>query len=183
MNSAKNAENRNKFRSVLHRIILTYPLTSCPQRLLNLLSLMGVFFTPASVLKKNICSSYICCCMKVTVSLSQCAYPCASVHVRMPFVSETERVCSIRITYVVSRCSPVTQTLSDGKRKQEKSTGVSMSCPIAAHSLGLIGLIHHCMEMDFHPKKRTFIFLSVCLLVVLSRFLPAPFSISSVCAE
>lgn len=49
-------------------------LTSCPLRILNLSSLVGLCFSYPHLLLKNICSSCICCCVKVTMSSSRCTH-------------------------------------------------------------------------------------------------------------
>lgn len=123
---------------------------------------------------------------------------CASVHVCMrAFVGETEPVCSVRITQVVSHCCPVTHTLWNRERKHKKRTrtsaGVSVPCPVGAHSSGLrvnrksiiTDWILHFMNMDFHQKflaQLHFLSFFVSLFVCCS-IPPAPFSISSVCGE
>lgn len=80
---------------------------------------------------KKICSSYVCGRVKASASLPRCV---SCVILRMyvcmrSFVGRTERVCFVRITQVVSHCSPVTQTLRNRRREaREKENGGGVFC-------------------------------------------------------
>lgn len=69
--------------------------------------------------------------MKASASLPRCV---SCVILRMyvcmrSFVGRTERVCFVRITQVVSHCSPVTQTLRNRRREaREKENGGGVFC-------------------------------------------------------
>lgn len=152
---------------IVHRIIVTHPDFLSPEAAKFVIP-HGCVFLPQHLLWKNPFVPVI------SAAVWKSAFLChsvrtrqyASVHVCTPLwarqsvfvLSESRMLC-----HAAAQWPRHYRIEKENARKKENSTGVAMSCPFGAHSLGLIGLIHHCMEMDLHPKKRTYI-LFVCWL-------------------